>query len=242
MKKFMSSCLVAFVAVLLASSADAQSQRRRAVAHPSIPPTVQVVILVRPSPTVPDGWVVQALSLDRVPAGTTWIGSVRKPKEISFTPLPRRSVTIPPALANLYLMMQLWNGEWADDGDQTLSPPVTSTLPWGTGVATFKVEVTSPEGVRTSVLADVLVGDSNPSVGPIEDAKVSSDGKMIFLTPKGPFSSPVALLDYRTVSVVGNQIAVPKGVWGVDLLLVVCSEYPVSYCWTGLRSIPQPQN
>lgn len=203
-----------------------------------------MVVLVVPSTTVdpndvPGRWLVAAADLDRFQpnqVGETWVASLQKPGEKDFTPL--RAFTITPFYVGGYTFFQLWYGEFADGGD--LTPPGTGTVTshWSPGVATFKLEITSQQGLKTWALAPVPVHlDPPPVIGPVSKAEVSVDGRSIFLTPSGLFNYPVAYLGYYTVPVHGTTIEVPEGVRGTTPL-VIGAGYPTLMCVTFLVTIP----
>lgn len=179
--------------------------------------------------------LVQGQSLAPLVAGTTFVGSVQKPGESNFTFIGQFVASQDGG----YLSLQLHQGvEFFD----TL-PDGTKKF-WSSGVATYKVDITTVAGVKTSVIAKVpvLMGPGL-TFGPLQNAVVSVDGKSIQLLGNFP-TPPVATLEVPNMgySVIfadfQGKIAVPPGNSGTMLYLVVSSGYPNAESSTTYVNIP----
>ena len=225
---------VVFIAIIATMAISSAASERRHASIPQPQPSsikqVETVVSVT-HPVDKDGnrftWVL-AISLKPVTAGTTYIGSVRKPGESKYTLLPQASTTVRPDQDGLYQTIWMYlNTDFYD-----VQPDGTFKY-WPTGIADFRVDVIPVKGDKTAAFAQVPVGMGDiSSLGPLQNAIVSEDGKTILVT--GVFTPPlkVALLNFQTVDVSGNMITVPDGLFGVGLPLVVASGYPEAECST----------
>lgn len=200
-------------------------------------PTVEMSINVFYKDSVITGTttcLVEGASLVPLTAGMTFSCWVQKPGESDYTFL--QYSVVEPSSAGMYTSIQLYYGEGFFD---TL--PDGTKRYWNSGIATYKVEITSPTGVKTSVIAKVgvLMG-SGLHFGPLQQVVVSPDKKSIQLIGSFP-TAPVAKL-YKFIpypirlswTVVPNNfiVSVPPGFSSADSQLVVIAGYPNAECST----------
>jgi hypothetical protein len=190
-------------------------------------------------------YLIRALSYKPTVVGLRVVGSFQKRKKGEWFRLPMIT-EITPERAGNWANHQLWNGELCDSCDETMTlvDPELKREYWEPDVATFKIDMTYVGGgVPTSVTTpiQILANPAGPVPTPVK-AQVSNDGKVIFLSPTGTFTFPVAMLAYLPVSVIGNNISVPDGVSGSDVQLVVCWGYPSVECGSANVDIPIPKN
>lgn len=234
----MRRCLLV-LAVLFTLVSSVEAQRRRAVRHPGPAPVVPVadsVIQVGYFDTDNDGrleCLVRELPLVPTVAGTVIAYSVQKPGDGLFTPISY-PYTVPES--GKWRSGQLYFGE---DFYDVLPDGTISAWKWGTAV--FKVDTTSPAGLKTSMIYRVFV-PVQPPTGSIDRAVVVDKDTILLLGPV----SPKALLAGRTVDVSStNVIKVPEGVFGTVPLtaawLLPVSELFPSGGWECLSySVPLP--
>ncbi|MFZ2150043.1 MAG: hypothetical protein WAV15_02710 [Minisyncoccia bacterium] len=237
---------------LLSSSVEAAS-RRRAVRFPSpepvVPPAPAVTTVLTVIYEDPDGngvtnaWV-GAQTLGPAHKGAKFVRSVKKPGDNAFSLLG--NTVVEAHQDGMYRTFWLFYGE--EFYDQL---PDGTKLPWRPGIAIYKVEETSPEGLVTESYTQVQVplrAEPVAGFGPLLKAVPTADGKRITLY--GVFATPpVAMLYHREgpglyrsqeVKVINNEVQVPEGMAGQDSPLVVCAGYSAADCNTVEVDIPNP--
>jgi len=210
-----------------------------------VSPTVEMTINVLYKDASGSGatsCLVEGASLVPLTLGTTFAFFLQKPGESSFTYV--FSATVQASMVGSYLTTQLYYG----DGFYDTLPDGTKKY-WASGIATFKVEITTAAGVKTSVIAKVGVLMGYVTFGPLQQVTVAGDGKSIKLTGSFP-TAPVAKL-YKFIPfpiresrvLVPNNfvVTVPPGFSSSDTRLVVIAGYPNAECSTVFVNIPAPQ-
>jgi hypothetical protein len=173
--------------------------------------------------------------------GTTFTGSVQKPGATEFTFLA--SSEVEPQHVGFLKTLRLY----LRDGFYDILPD-GSHQDWLPGIATFKVDIVTAKGERTSVFQKVPVRLDGLRVpfGPLQQAIPSADGKSVLLVGVFP-TPPTAMLFHffadgsyfnKPATVSQNQFTVPEGMSGLGMPLTVMSGYPDAECSTVQVDIP----
>lgn len=246
MRKYL-VCLIVVVSMLLAFFMNA-SERRRPVRNGSYSVEAVVSVIYLTSKEGKEYCWVSMSSVKSLTLGTTFTAWVQKPGATEFTYIT--STTTEPQHVGLYRELQLY----LRDGFYDILPD-GSRQDWLPGIATFKVDIVTAKGEKTSVSQKVPVrlDELRVPLGPLQQAIPSADGKSVLLVGIFP-TSPVALLHHffedgsyfrKSVTVFQNQFMVPEGMSGIGIPLTVMSGYPDAECSTVQVDIPpasQQQN